>query len=44
MIIGRQKLAGRAPAGESRKMPLPLDDVEEPLGERVLNYAVRGAP
>ncbi|MEV7994339.1 TetR/AcrR family transcriptional regulator [Streptomyces sp. NPDC086077] len=43
VAIGREMLAGRAPADVSREMLVLLDDIEELLGEKVLNYAVRGA-
>ncbi|MEV1023482.1 TetR/AcrR family transcriptional regulator [Streptomyces sp. NPDC050264] len=41
--IGRRMLAGSAPAAVSREMLGVLDDIEELLSEKVLNYAVRDA-
>ncbi|MEV6114870.1 helix-turn-helix domain-containing protein [Streptomyces sp. NPDC052109] len=41
--IGREMLAGREPAEVSREVLVLLDDIEDLLSERVLNYAVRGA-
>ncbi|MFJ7074723.1 TetR/AcrR family transcriptional regulator [Streptomyces sp. NPDC098781] len=42
--IGREMVAGRNPGKVSREVLVLLDDIEELLGEKVLNYAVRGAP
>ncbi|MFG2223500.1 TetR/AcrR family transcriptional regulator [Streptomyces sp. NPDC048644] len=39
--IAREMLAGRKPAEVSREALVLLDDMEELLSERVLNYAVR---
>ncbi|MFE5918148.1 TetR/AcrR family transcriptional regulator [Streptomyces sp. NPDC056468] len=41
--IGQEMAAGRNPGKVSREMLVLLDDIEELLGEKVLNYAVRGA-
>jgi AcrR family transcriptional regulator len=41
--IGREMVKGRNPDEVSREMLLVLDDIEELLSEKVLNYAVRGA-
>jgi AcrR family transcriptional regulator len=41
--IGREMVAGRNPDEVSREVLTLLDDIEELLGENVLNYAVRGA-
>ncbi|GAA2318231.1 TetR/AcrR family transcriptional regulator [Streptomyces kunmingensis] len=41
--IGRHMLAGGDPAEVSRQMLHVLDDIEELLSEKVLNYAVRDA-
>ncbi len=41
--VGRRMLDGGRPADVSREMLGLLDAMEELLGERVLNYAVRGA-
>ncbi|MFI2201737.1 TetR/AcrR family transcriptional regulator [Streptomyces sp. NPDC020192] len=41
VTIGREMLAGRAPAEVSREVLALLDDVEDLLSERVLDYAVR---
>lgn len=41
--IGRRMLAGGTPAAVSREMLDVLDEVEELLSEKVLNYAVRDA-
>ncbi|GGS27690.1 TetR/AcrR family transcriptional regulator [Streptomyces griseoviridis] len=41
--IGRRMLAGGTPAEVSREMLLVLDEMEDLLSDRVLNYAVRGA-
>ncbi|MFJ4790436.1 TetR/AcrR family transcriptional regulator [Streptomyces sp. NPDC088794] len=42
--VGRAMLAGRNPDVVSREVLVLLDEIEELLGEKVLNYAVRGAP
>jgi AcrR family transcriptional regulator len=42
--VGRAMLAGRNPDVVSREVLVLLDELEELLGEKVLNYAVRGAP
>ncbi|PWI20492.1 TetR family transcriptional regulator [Streptomyces sp. Act143] len=39
--IGREMVAGRNPGEVSREVLVLLDDVEELLSEKVLNYAVR---
>ncbi|WP_269853186.1 TetR/AcrR family transcriptional regulator [Streptomyces sp. RPT161] len=39
--IGAQMVAGRAPAEVSREALAVLDEMEDLLGERVLNYAVK---
>ncbi|WP_018544530.1 TetR/AcrR family transcriptional regulator [Streptomyces sp. LaPpAH-108] len=39
--IGRAMLAGREPAEVSREVLVLLDDIEELLSEKVLNYAIR---
>jgi len=44
VAIGREMLAGREPAEVSREVLVLLDDMEELLSEKVLNYAVRDAP
>ncbi|GHG97638.1 TetR/AcrR family transcriptional regulator [Streptomyces lanatus] len=41
--IGREMVAGRNPGKVSREVLVLLDDIEELLSEKVLNYAVRGA-
>jgi AcrR family transcriptional regulator len=41
--IGRSMLTGRKPAEVSREVLILLDDIEDLLNEKVLNYAVRGA-
>ncbi|WP_217166565.1 TetR/AcrR family transcriptional regulator [Streptomyces sp. AC512_CC834] len=41
--IGQRMVAGGRPAEVSRDMLLLLDEMEDLLSERVLNYAVRGA-
>ncbi|MFJ8462377.1 TetR/AcrR family transcriptional regulator [Streptomyces swartbergensis] len=41
--IGREMVKGRNPDEVSREMLVLLDDIEELLSEKVLNYAVRGA-
>ncbi|MEU9571457.1 TetR/AcrR family transcriptional regulator [Streptomyces massasporeus] len=43
VAIGREMVKGRNPDEVSREMLAVLDDIEELLGEKVLNYAVRGA-
>lgn len=40
-VIGREMMAGRNPDEVSREVLLLLDDMEELLSEKVLNYAVR---
>jgi AcrR family transcriptional regulator len=42
-VIGREMMAGRNPGEVSREVLLLLDDMEELLSEKVLNYAVRDA-
>ncbi|MDH6452929.1 hypothetical protein RKD27_002905 [Streptomyces sp. SAI-126] len=39
--IGRETGAGREPDEVSRETPTLLDDMEELLSDKVLNYAVR---
>lgn len=41
--IGQEMVAGGNPGKVSREMLVLLDDIEELLSEKVLNYAVRGA-
>ncbi|MFV0133602.1 TetR/AcrR family transcriptional regulator [Streptomyces sp. HMX87] len=41
--IGQRMIAGGEPSEVSRQMLAMLDDMEELLSEKVLNYAVRGA-
>ncbi|MGW7259218.1 TetR/AcrR family transcriptional regulator [Streptomyces sp. NPDC054834] len=41
-VIGREMLKGRNPNEVSREVLNLIDDMEELLGEKVLNYAVRG--
>lgn len=43
VAVGREMLKGRNPDEVSREMLVLLDDIEELLSEKVLNYAVRGA-
>ncbi|WP_399889032.1 TetR/AcrR family transcriptional regulator [Streptomyces sp. BBFR51] len=43
MTIGQRMVAGGRPAEVSRDTLLLLDEMEELLSEKVLNYAVRGA-
>ncbi|MGW6547084.1 TetR/AcrR family transcriptional regulator [Streptomyces massasporeus] len=43
VAVGREMVKGRNPDEVSREMLVVLDDIEELLGEKVLNYAVRGA-
>lgn len=40
-LIGRETVAGRKPAEVSREALALLDDMEDLLSEKVLNYAVR---
>ena len=40
-VIGREMVAGRKPGEVSREVLLLLDDMEDLLSEKVLNYAVR---
>ncbi|MCK8434749.1 TetR/AcrR family transcriptional regulator [Streptomyces sp. D2-8] len=42
VAIGREMTKGRNPDEVSREMLVLLDDIEELLSEKVLNYAVRG--
>lgn len=42
VAIGREMVAGRKPDEVSREALVLLDDIEELLSEKVLNYAVRG--
>lgn len=42
VAVGREMLKGRNPDEVSREMLVLLDDIEELLSEKVLNYAVRG--
>jgi hypothetical protein len=42
-VIGREMMAGRNPDEVSREVLVLLDDMEELLSEKVLNYAVRAA-
>jgi hypothetical protein len=42
-VIGREMVKRREPREVSREVLLLLDDIEDLLSERVLNYAVRGA-
>lgn len=42
--IGQRMVAGGRPAEVSRQMLVLLDEMEELLSGKVLNYAVRGAP
>ena len=42
-VIGREMVAGRAPAEVSREVLRLVDDIEGLLSEQVLNYAVRDA-
>ncbi|NUR29098.1 MAG: TetR/AcrR family transcriptional regulator [Catenulispora sp.] len=41
-VIGRRMVAGGSPAEVSRQVLVLLDEMEELLSEKVLNYAVRG--
>jgi hypothetical protein len=41
--IGREMLAGRNPDEVSREVLVLLDEMEDLLSEKVLNYAVRDA-
>ncbi|WP_030339300.1 TetR/AcrR family transcriptional regulator [Streptomyces sp. NRRL S-1022] len=43
VAIGREMLAGRKPAEASREVLVLLDDIEDLLSEKVLNYALRAA-
>ncbi|MFF7771277.1 TetR/AcrR family transcriptional regulator [Streptomyces massasporeus] len=43
VAVGREMVKGRNPDEVSREMLVVLDDIEELLSEKVLNYAVRGA-
>jgi AcrR family transcriptional regulator len=40
-VIGREMMAGRPPGEVSREVLVLLDDMEDLLSEKVLNYAVR---
>jgi hypothetical protein len=40
---GRRPTAGGKPVEVSRDIPVPLDEREDLVSDRVLNYAVRGA-
>ncbi len=42
VAVGRETVAGRNPDEVSRDRLVLLDGTEELLGEKVLNYAVRG--
>ncbi len=42
--IGREMVAGRNPGEVSREVLVLLDDIEDLLSEKVLNYAVRRLP
>ncbi|MFF7978565.1 TetR/AcrR family transcriptional regulator [Streptomyces sp. NPDC007901] len=42
-VIGREMVKGRDPREVSREVLALLDDIEDLLSEKVLNYAVRGA-
>ncbi|MFD8724721.1 TetR/AcrR family transcriptional regulator [Streptomyces sp. NPDC059629] len=42
-VIGREMVKGRDPREVSREVLVLLDDIEDLLSEKVLNYAVRGA-
>ncbi|MFE9095267.1 TetR/AcrR family transcriptional regulator [Streptomyces sp. NPDC007264] len=41
-VVGREMMAGRTPQDVSREVLALLDDMEDLLSEKVLNYAVRG--
>ncbi|MBX7469765.1 TetR/AcrR family transcriptional regulator [Streptomyces sp. NPDC001251] len=41
--IGREMMAGRDPKAVSREVLVLIDEMEGLLGDKVLNYAVRGA-
>jgi hypothetical protein len=41
--VGREMVAGRNPDEVSREVLVLLDEMEDILSEKVLNYAVRGA-
>ncbi|WP_030672307.1 TetR/AcrR family transcriptional regulator [Streptomyces cellulosae] len=43
-VIGREMVAGRNPDEVSREVLVLLDDIEDLLSEKVLNYAVRRLP
>ncbi|WP_181796363.1 TetR/AcrR family transcriptional regulator [Streptomyces sp. WELS2] len=43
VTIGREMVSGRKPAEVSREVLVLMDDIEDLLSEKVLNYAVRGA-
>ncbi|MFF4257392.1 TetR/AcrR family transcriptional regulator [Streptomyces sp. NPDC001663] len=42
-VIGREMVKGNNPREVSREVLVLLDDIEDLLSEKVLNYAVRGA-
>jgi hypothetical protein len=42
-LIGREMMAGRSPGEVSREALGLLDDMEDLLSQKVLNYAVRAA-
>ncbi|MFG3284766.1 TetR/AcrR family transcriptional regulator [Streptomyces sp. NPDC048111] len=42
-VIGREMMAGRDPREVSREVLVLIDEMEGLLGDKVLNYAVRGA-
>ncbi|MFF7972270.1 TetR family transcriptional regulator [Streptomyces sp. NPDC007905] len=42
-VISREMVKGREPREVSREVLILLDDIEDLLSEKVLNYAVRGA-
>jgi AcrR family transcriptional regulator len=42
-VIGREMMAGRNPGEVSREVLALLDDMEDLMSEKVLNYAVRAA-
>ncbi|MEU3527265.1 TetR/AcrR family transcriptional regulator [Streptomyces sp. NPDC038707] len=42
VAIGREMTSGRKPAEVSREVLVLMDDIEDLLSEKVLNYAVRG--
>ena len=43
VTVGREMLKGRNPGEVSREVLVLIDDIEELLSEKVLNYAVRAA-